>query len=147
MTDNSTNCFIESIMKNITTKDFPRLDTKNRKGHTDYIDYIFIEEITNPIMKGVDCYNRPFIVLKCMIDDEIYGQTFFQRYTDNFNLWMGCSLYGAKPFIDTVGGMTKHQALLLTNIINKEPTIIDENHKPTYNNGKSLINKSVRLIE
>jgi hypothetical protein len=143
MTSNIENHFIHDIMKNILRRDFARLDVGKRIGHTDYIDYIDVKELTKPIMKGVDYYKRPFIVLRCIVDkDVVYGQTFFQRYTDDKNLWMGCTLCGTPSFISTIGGMTKHQALLLQNIIDGKSMILDENHKLTFNhkNKKIMLN-------
>lgn len=141
MTNNLENHFIHDIMQNILSNDFPKLNVGNRKGVTDYIDYIEVGELTSPIMKGVDCYKRPFVVLKCTVDKDVYGQTFFQRYTNDSNLWMGCSLYGVCSFMSTIGGMTKHQALLLQNIIDGNSITLDENHKLTFSNEteKSII--------
>lgn len=138
---NIENHLVYDIMKNILNKNFPSLDVHKRMGHTDYIDYIDIKELSNPIMKGIDCCKRPFFVLTCNIEGEIYGQTFFQRYTNDYNLWMGCNLCGTSSFINTIGGMTKHQALLLQNIVNGNSTTLDENHKLTFN----YENKSISL--
>ena len=142
MSNSTENHFIYDIMKNILRKDLPKLDVGQRMGHTDYIDYIDVKELSEPIMKGVDCCNRPFLVVKCIVGKDVYGQTFFQRYTDDKNLWMGCILCGASSMFCTIGGMTKHQALLLQNIINGECVTLDENHKTTFNhkNKKIMIN-------
>ena len=37
----------------------------NRKGHTGYIDFIQEKELgENSVMKGFDCIQRPFIIIK-----------------------------------------------------------------------------------
>ena len=46
MTENLDSCRVKSIMNNILKNDFPILETKNRKGHTDYIDYIQKKEVS-----------------------------------------------------------------------------------------------------
>ena len=141
MTENLNSCRVKSIMNNILKNDFPILDTKNRRGHTDYIDYIQKKEVTHPIMKGKDCYNRPFLIIQCIINKSIYIQTFFQRYSDDNELWMGCRVCGSPSFIQTVGGMNKHQAYLLQDIVQNNLSIVQQYHKPEYQNlfGKKIM--------
>ncbi len=75
----------------------------NRIGHTDYIDFIKPEELSDPIMKFVDVYKRSGIVLRLcakdkaldIIKDEYdsdikkYSNTLalFQMYTDKLYFW------------------------------------------------------------
>jgi hypothetical protein len=84
----------------------PKLDIGDRRGSTDYIDFIRVEELTSPVMSGVDCMNRKFIVFKT----ENKFQTFFQRYTDGV-LWMGAG--NGRPIMDTAGGINYDQAVFL----------------------------------
>jgi hypothetical protein len=53
------------------------------------IDYIHWDEVIYPAMKGVDIYNRVFLVIKIIIDNKPIMQTFFQRHTYNNTIWMG----------------------------------------------------------
>jgi hypothetical protein len=73
--------------------DLPILDLKNRMGHSDYIDFLQPEELTHPIMRGIDAYRRPFVAFKVYVagpkdkdNYEIVG-TFFQRYSDDTDAW------------------------------------------------------------
>ena len=67
------------------------LSIGNRVGSTEYIDFIKWEEVTDPVMKGVDCFGRSFLVVKFLINDsEPIMQTFFQRYSHYNSNWMGC---------------------------------------------------------
>ena len=100
--------------------DVPILDIGTKMGSTAYIDFIKSSEVTSPIMKGIDCYSRPFITIKAMgsvrsKDVELF-QTFFQRYTDNKSLWMGCGHYGPQLFT-TSGGMKKEHFNALKDLI------------------------------
>ena len=45
-------------------KDIPKLDIYDREGATGYIDFLTFEEVNEPIMWGVDKFNRIFIVIK-----------------------------------------------------------------------------------
>ena len=67
----------------------------NFLGQTDYLDSIQIEDLTDPIMIGKDCFHRPFIVIKYYFEDQTHLLTVFQRYTDDKNTWVKSShLYG-----------------------------------------------------
>jgi hypothetical protein len=69
----------------------PILDLGTRKGMTGYIDFIQVEEMDEPVMKGIDIHRRPFIAIKCNVTNgeksfNIVG-TFFQRYSDYTSEW------------------------------------------------------------
>ena len=95
--------------------DYPLLNIHDRKGLTGYIDFIHINEITNSIMTGIDCYNRPFFTLTVDLyysDDTIVSTftTFFKRYIDSTShLWHACNSGSYIPLFNTCGGMNKKQ--------------------------------------
>ena len=68
MTENLNSCRVYDIMQSILKKDLPILDIGDRVGSTGYIDIIKNNEIIYPVMKGKDYINRPFIVIKCILD-------------------------------------------------------------------------------
>jgi hypothetical protein len=58
----------------------------------DYIDFIQPTEMTSSIMRGVDCFNRPFLSFKTTLENSsqpnrIVVQTLFKRYTDKDTTW------------------------------------------------------------
>ena len=63
---------------------------------TDYIDNIYQNEMSKPIMIGVDFYNRPFLCIKYYcesnfidtINDGDYVLTIFQRFTGDKQQWV-----------------------------------------------------------
>ena len=124
-------------------KDFPLLYLGNRKGHTDYIDFIKWEEVTSPIMKGYDCFNRKFIVIKMIVDNVKIMQTFFQRYSANPKLWMGCGC-STTNLIDTSGSMDNNQLKLLIELLNNKRAFILKEHRPWRNH---FINKWVYVYD
>ena len=64
-------------------KKFPILEFQNIfLGNTNYIDSILQSHLKDPIMIGVDCFNRPFIVVKYNCNNITYILTVFQRYSD-----------------------------------------------------------------
>lgn len=129
----------------IIPENTPILDLGDRQGETEYIDFIEWNEVTSPVMTGVDKFNRQFIVIKATIDDveTPLMQTFFQRYSDNThdnNFWISDF---RDYFIDTDGGMTKEQIQLIQDLINGKNPTIEWSHHPYYYLSEG---KQVRLL-
>ena len=130
------------------TTDFDVLDIGNRIGMTGYIDFIDINEITVPVMKGTDTYGRPFFTVCAEI---LYADgtnvftftTFFRRYTEqNSKVWMACGMYN--ELITTCGGMNVPQFLFLRDLLkNGIVTFDDGTDDETIQNNIRLINYKV----
>lgn len=66
---------------------------------SDYIDNIDPEEMTHPIMQGVDMYDRKFYAVKVHINNKTTGEitegagTFFERHSTKRNEWAYGSCY------------------------------------------------------
>jgi hypothetical protein len=71
------------------------LDLRDRRGHTDYIDFVTPADMKEtPIKFGVDCFRRPFVSLLLQpVDEHDQKQTTpfvitaFQRYTHDLHPW------------------------------------------------------------
>ena len=111
-------------------KNTPRLDIGKLVGDTHYIDFIQNGTLTDPCMVGTDVANRPFFVIRLVVEygstTKYYTQTFFQRYTDDSILWMGCG-DGDRVFVHTHGGINPVQTSLIQNIINGKQESCDPN--------------------
>ena len=109
----------------------PDYDVGNRNGHTDYIDYLKWNEITEPVMKGIDIFGRHFVVVKMKIDNKLFMETYFQRYT-NDSRWMSCG-HATSRFLNTGGtGLDENQIQLLKSIIQGESIEIKNEHRTNY---------------
>jgi len=115
-------------------------DLKGRIGHTEYIDFLFPNEVPYNKVKGTDIFNRPFIILKVGIYDlkkfklKKTGQVFFQRYSitnftphSNFYNWQSASLDG--EFISTGGGINKDQIKLISDIVDNKLVKLEDKHR------------------
>jgi hypothetical protein len=64
-------------------------------GGTNYIDFLQPEDLTAPLMRGVDIFNRPFLSMRTSVDYSTGSRTavhtIFQRYRDDANLWVCAS--------------------------------------------------------
>ena len=109
---------------NLDLFNVPILDIGDRQGNTDYIDFIEEDEMgDNNIMKGVDKFNREFLVIRVKCNEKKYFQTFFKRYSSDKSIWMGCSKFRS-DFMITIGGMNDNQFNFLNSLIkNGEITI------------------------
>lgn len=95
-------------------------DLQGRTGSTNYIDFLHESEITNSVTYGLDKFSRKFIVIKIKVylkDGQSVNcfQTFFQRYTNNCELWVGCGNCGLQLF--TCGGMNNAQINVITELL------------------------------
>lgn len=106
--------FMSNLFNNLNV---PMLDVGDRIGDTDYIDYIKLDELICPVMKGIDLLLRPFIVIKFVIEGQIRHQTFFQRYTNNEHFWITSNTFGTIPLMDSYGGMKMNQEEFLKSLI------------------------------
>ena len=115
-------------------------DLNGRMGNTDYLDFLFPNEIPNNKVKGTDIFGRSFIILKVGIFDikkgklEKTGQVFFQRYAPTylpnpcyFYSWQGASLDG--EFLETSGGISPAQIKLIGDIVDNKLVKINEEHR------------------
>ena len=111
------------------------LDIGDRVGLTDYIDFLREEEITHNLMKGVDIYNRKFIVMKVGIRNPKTGklyrlqQVFFQRYTNDSNNWMTAGIVGNFEFTHSYGGMKQDQYKMLNDLVAGKTIIVEDCHR------------------
>jgi hypothetical protein len=105
------------------------LYTADNEGYTGYIDFITLDKMVEPIMRGSDKYKRCFIAIKMNIDNKKLFQTFFQRYTDSEGMWMGAGHYGWH-IIETYGGMDAAQFKLIEDIIHDKIVKVNKEHRP-----------------
>jgi len=118
----------------------PILNINNQIGNTSYIDFITRDQMTSNIMWGVDLYKRYFITINMNIESNYKSnstdnktialiQTFFERYSDSSNLWMGAGHHGIQ-LINTYGGMSNIQFILIQDIIDNKVVKITKEHRP-----------------
>jgi hypothetical protein len=111
--------------------DYPILDIGNKNGYTDYLDFIKFNDLTAPIMKGYDQFNRAFFVLRAIITKSDGStlktmETFFQRYSDYEDVWHGCG-HDGPYFLSTEGGIKLNQINFIKNLLeNKKIDLTDE---------------------
>ena len=104
----------------------PILDFKpSFLGFTDYLDNILENDLKFPIMRGIDCYQRNFIVVKYQILDPIqvnntlfkinktYLLTVFQRYTDSINSWNKAGSHQGPILEETSVGLDHNEKKML----------------------------------
>lgn len=122
-------------------KHIPTLDIGVRYGYTDYIDFIRKNELTSPVMQGIDRYNRPFIVFSGTVSgvcgkngegtfSRPFMQTIFQRYSNVSTLWVGCG-HGDRNLFYSPGGLDTAQLKVIHHLIREE----DDDDDSYYNNG------------
>ena len=97
-----------------------------------YLDFFKFKEIKYPVVTGKDIFDRNFIVVKMKVTSKkstkIIMQTFFQRYGDSNELWMGCG-HATINLINTHGGMGEEQFKLIKDIVNGKTIILNNGYR------------------
>ena len=137
--------------------DYPELEWNDKYlGDTGYIDQITTNYITNKIMRGVDRYGRPFIVLRIKWDNNsIYYKynthtcTLFQRYSDSNMLWTHSTIGGidilpnSGPFLNNNKFTQNHIKYNIYNLLNNINFIYKDNQQRPY---KMYTINNIRLV-
>ena len=112
-------------------------DLQGRMGRTDYIDFLYRDEVPKNVMKGEDRYGRNFLTIKIGgidLDNNKFfrsSQVFFQRYTDAPHI---ASADFEGMFIQTYGGATPPQYKLINDLVDGKIVKIKEEHR--FNSSK-----------
>jgi hypothetical protein len=120
--------FPEEIVNLFTLErmaNFPILEYKEEfLGLTDYIDGILPQDMTHPIMMGVDKYKRAFIAIRTYQPQEkkTMVDTIFQRYTKDKLIWSNSSCGFIS--ISYVTDMDEHFVSNINKLLNNESDII-----------------------
>ena len=114
--------------------DTPILNIGTRKGCTGYIDFITCEEVRHGLMRGLDLFDRPFVVIKFLITKSdgsrhVRMQTFFQRYSKNKLIWQSGG-HATTLLLETVGGVTPAQFEFLNRLVSGDSCILGKKHQP-----------------
>ncbi len=95
------------IVERLGIEDFdylPILDLQRRTGN--YIDFLEPKDLTSPLMKGIDKFDRPFLAIK--LNDQQEQMDFvvvlFQRYSDNDRWVYHCENSQRKEHLGLVDG-------------------------------------------
>lgn len=112
---------------------YPRLNIGERIGPTGYIDFLEESDLNDRVSFGVDKFGRKFIVIKFLLEThdgkkENRFQTFFQRYSDNTQLWMGAGK--SHQLMDTCGGMEQVQIKLIDDTLSGSQVNFGMIHRP-----------------
>jgi hypothetical protein len=147
--DTDTRANMTNLFRQILNIQCKTLDVSNAIGLTGYIDYIKQSDLSEPIVKGVDCFGREFIVWKaeCLLtSNNKFTEfktftTFFKRYADiDSVLYHTCGHDGQNLFA-TEGGCKEIQMEFLLKLLTDKNIVLNkeqiENYRiilPNYSN-------------
>jgi hypothetical protein len=130
------------ITDNVDIDKIPILDLGNKSGITNYIDFVTVEDVNAPIMKGIDVYKRPFLTLRIQdrLENTVSVHTIFRRYTDaSSETWCTGTRY--RCLIDTC--IRDLDRDFLTRLFKHEPCGNNLFHGPeglrTTSDGRSVV--------
>jgi len=106
----------------------PLLKFKSTFCKLDYIDNVHIQDVTNPIMIGIDFLGRPFVTILYKYKNNYNLEVIFQRYTHETYTWTSGTCYSKNIpcygyFIDR--GLIDYNTINKINIIFNNNYILD----------------------
>jgi len=72
---------IEALGGKEAFEKLPVLDLGEYTGCTGYIDFLEVEDVAAPLMRGMDSHGRPFVTFRLKIGEEVGVEVAFRRYT------------------------------------------------------------------
>ena len=89
------NQIIEALGGFEKVREYPIIDYKSKFCTLDYIDRIFIDDVSSNVSFGIDNSNRVFVVIKYNINGLNVIETLFQRFSNDYTTWaVGSCYYG-----------------------------------------------------
>lgn len=115
----SLHAYIARIIGPVAFNKLPVLNLGKNIGNTEYLDFVTVEMVSDPIMKGEDAAQRPFIVLRYRnnLDNKVRAITVFHRYT-NEEIWCNGTCYPKDCFNDRL--MTQVCKEYMTRLVKRE---------------------------
>ena len=124
----------------------PVLDLGDRQGWTDYIDFLTAEDMTYPVMRFKDCFDRPGIALHIHRRGQKKGAVLalFQRTLNNKDRWALGSRNDYDAYISNIRGgwsadmeSNEHQLGIISELLS------DQNTYYTVKSGRGLLTPKV----
>jgi hypothetical protein len=112
---------MDEFFKEHVSPRMKRLEIGDRKGWTDYIDFLKSDEITDALMGGYDCFQRPFFVIRWKSDSLSGMQVFFKRFPDIPDIWIAAKVEKETPLFELEGDLTKKHEIFFKNLLTCPP--------------------------
>jgi len=119
---------------------YPCIYIGNKICQDGYLNFLTIDTITDPIMRGKDTYGRKFLTVKYIIDNYIYLDIYLQKNKLIDNNWITC---GNNTLMAYGVSLNQLQYIFIESIMKGKPTILTEKHNPKSD---YFLNKELRLF-
>ena len=113
-------------MWSIGFNQFPRIYMDSEKN---IINYIKLEQVTEPIMRGIDYYNRKFLIVKYLINNKIYIDCYLQVSPLWETIWVTCGKM-TKTLFPYRQRLTNFQIGFIEQIMQKKILQLKPHHAP-----------------
>ena len=105
---------------------FPRIYMDQEKN---IVNYIQLAQVTEPVMRGIDYYNRKFLVVKYLINNKIYIDCYLQQSALWETSWITCGKM-TKTLFPYRERLTNNQIGFIEQIIQKNILQLKPHHAP-----------------
>ena len=120
---------------------FPRIYIGKRTCDENLLNFLKLDEITEPVMRGIDANKRKFLIVKYLVEQFIFVDIYLQETPLWENRWIVCGNITPNVFAKNTY-LTNNQIAFIENIIMGKILKLNENHG-LYNN--YLKERNIRL--
>ena len=127
-------------MWTIGHRKYPIIYIGDRICSDGYLNFLTMDNLFEPIMRGKDCLGRQFLTVKYTIDNYVFLDIYVQKTKLIDSDWITCGTNTLMPY-----GMSLNRAqyIFIESIINGKSAILTSEHNPK---SPYYLNKQFRLF-
>ena len=119
---------------------YPSIYIGNRICPDGLLNFLTMDNLSEPIMRGKDILGRKFLTVKYIIDTYVFLDIYLQKSKLIDSDWITCGTNTLMPYGESLNSA---QFVFIESIMRRQPTILTEEHHPK---SPYYVNKQFRLL-
>jgi hypothetical protein len=119
---------------------YPSIYIGNRICSDGYLNFLTMDNLSEPIMRGKDMLGRKFLTVKYIIDNYVFLDIYLQKSKLIDSDWITCGTNTLMPYGES---LNPEQFVFIESIMKRRPTTLTYEHNPK---SPYYLNKKFRLF-
>ena len=119
---------------------YPSIYIGNRICPDGLLNFLTMDNLSEPIMRGKDILGRKFLTVKYIIDTYVFLDIYLQKSKLIDSDWITCGTNTLMPYGES---LNPAQFVFIESIMRRQPTILTAEHNPK---SPYYVNKQFRLL-
>ena len=119
---------------------YPSIYIESRTCSDGYLNFLTMDNLSEPIMRGIDVLGRKFLTVKYIIDTYVFLDIYLQKSKLIDSDWITCGTNTLMPYGESLNSA---QFVFIESIMKMKPTILTAEHYPK---SPYYVNKQFRLL-